>query len=138
MSDEPEISVEIKQPEPEVVKIEPEKTEVVKIEPEKTEGDEWKILLGELKAKMEAQELKMRETESSLNLLKEIVDDLGSQMMLHRETEQAEWMALKQRLVALEEMAIIEEVTESTPEIEPQENAEESPVPERKRPKLIG
>lgn len=131
MSDEADIKVEITQPEPDPVE---------KVEPEKAEGDEWKILLGELKAKTEAQETTTAELSTALNLLSAGLEDLKNQIALHRESDQLMISELNQRLANMEAEEIEEEIVEeSIPEVEPApENVEESPEPLRKRPRLIG
>lgn len=112
-----------------------------KIEPEiKEENGEWKILLGELKAKTESLETKQTELMESLSLLNAGVEDLGNNLMAIIQGLQTE---LSQRLEMVEMAEIAEELSESIPEpevAEPEvaESVEaENPAPVRKRPALI-
>lgn len=120
-----------------------------KPEPEnRTEDkDEWKILLGELKAKLEALETDKTEQWEKLRQLESAEADHATALENLWEETRREREELYRRLAELEAMEITEELeteAESTPEAEaeivevpPDESVEENQEPERKRPRLI-
>jgi multidrug resistance efflux pump len=109
----------------------------------KDEGDtEWKILLGEMKAKLEWAEEKLKSLSADAEELRNRCDSMQSSLETHQSATWESQQEQNQRLTDLEAMEIVEEVPESTPEkaaplIVESQNEEESQEQVRKRRKLI-